>query len=119
MPLIIMLLAIVFNLFNASFNGYYLGFIEQARREAWLTDPRFIIGVILFISGALINNSADNYLIRIRRENKGEYTIPSGTLFRKISCPNFLGEMIDDVVLVNVRRHTDNFCTGPVQSQKG
>ena len=48
MPLIIAFSALFFNLINGSINGYYLG--NFAIYEAsWLYDPRFIVGMLLFI----------------------------------------------------------------------
>ncbi|EDV23202.1 uncharacterized protein TRIADDRAFT_58245 [Trichoplax adhaerens] len=59
-----------------------------------LGDPRFIIGILLFIIGFIINRYADLKLRNLRRENQG-YVIPSGGLFNYISCPNYFGEMIE------------------------
>jgi len=95
MPLLIVLLALVFNFLNGSFNGYYLGFFQGNYPDSWLTDPRFIAGGIMFIAGMLINITSDNYLIRVRKQHKETYVIPSGGLFRYVSCPNFLGEIIE------------------------
>ena len=52
------------------------------------------MGLLFFIIGVSINVNADNILIKIRNENKG-YQIPKGKLYNFISCPNYLGEMIE------------------------
>ena len=49
----------------------------------------------MFIAGMLINITADNYLIRQRKQNGKTYVVPSGALFNYVSCPNFLGEIIE------------------------
>ena len=94
-PLLIVLFSIIFNFLNGSFNGYYLGSFQHNYDGSWLTDPRFIAGGVMFIAGMLINISADNYLIRARKLHKETYVIPSGGLFSYVSCPNFLGEIIE------------------------
>ncbi len=95
MPLIIMFSAIFFNLINASINGYWFGFLVPAYPENWLTDPRFILGGIIFIAGFMINQAADKKLIGLRKGGKTGYFIPRGGLFNYISCPNFFGEILE------------------------
>jgi len=95
MPLAIVGMALFFNLVNGSVNGYGLGYLTPAYPDSWVSSPRFIIGILLFITGFIINIYSDNYLIRLRQNNAGNYSIPQGGLFRYISCPNFLGEIIE------------------------
>jgi steroid 5-alpha reductase family enzyme len=94
-PVLIVVMAIFFNLFNAFFNGHYLGYIQNRYSKEWLSDPRFIAGAVIFVSGMIINISSDNKLIRLRRGKSDGYSIPSGRLFDYVSCPNFLGEIIE------------------------
>jgi hypothetical protein len=94
MPVVIMASGIFFNLCNSFLLGYY--FTHFANYETgWLTDPRFIAGIILFFTGLVINWKADNILIHLRRPNETDYKIPRGWLFDFISCPNMLGELIE------------------------
>lgn len=94
MPLIIMFSGIFFNLVNTGLLGYY--FIHFANYElSWLWDWRFICGIILFVSGLWINWKADAILISLRKPGETGYSIPEGWLYRFISCPNMLGEMIE------------------------
>ena len=95
MPLIIAMLAFIFNLVNGYINGYYFGFIDFSYSLEWVYTPQFIIGFILFIVGFLINTSSDSILINLRKKNTNEYTIPRKGLFNYISCPNFFGEIIE------------------------
>jgi len=96
MPLVICLSAIFFNLANGFLNGYFLGTFKAQYEHAWLTDIRFIGGAALFATGFLINLSSDNMLLNLRKgSKKGEYQIPAGGLFKWISCPNYLGEIIE------------------------
>lgn len=94
MPVLIMVSGIFFNLANTFLMGYY--FIYFANYEiSWLYDARFIIGVILFFFGVWINWRADNILIHLRKPEETDYKIPNGWLFKYISCPNLLGELIE------------------------
>ena len=46
------------------------------------------------ILGVIINIKSDNILIKIKKQNKG-YQVPKGFLYHYISCPNYLGEIIE------------------------
>jgi 3-oxo-5-alpha-steroid 4-dehydrogenase 1 len=95
MPLIIMVSAIFFNLMNGFINGYWFGYVGPGYQLSWLKDPRFIGGMIIFISGFTLNQWADRKLLNLRREPGNGYFIPRGGLFNYVSCPNFLGEIIE------------------------
>ncbi len=94
MPLGVMLLAVLFNVANGFFIGYYLGNFT-GYDSSWLLSLPFIAGAILFITGAFINLRADSLLIGLRKEGQTGYSIPNGFLFNRISCPNHFGEMIE------------------------
>jgi 3-oxo-5-alpha-steroid 4-dehydrogenase 1 len=95
MPVVIMAFAFGFNLVNGFFNGYWFGFLTPGYPAGWFSDPRFIIGGLMFITGFLMNQYHDRILIKLRKQGSGEYKIPSGGLFKFVSCPNFLGEIIE------------------------
>jgi len=95
MPVIIMFSAVFFNLINASLNGYWFGFVASPYPDNWISDPRFILGGIIFITGFIINQAADKTLIGLRSGGKKGYYIPRGGLFNYIFCPNFFGEIIE------------------------
>ena len=94
MPVIILLSAIFFNVMNGFSFGYYFTHFANYT-NAWLGDPRFIIGVILFFTGLFINWKADNVLINLRKPGETDYKIPKGWLFNKVSCANLFGELIE------------------------
>ena len=58
-------------------------------------DPRFLIGIIFFVIGFIINRHADFALRRLRSDNSDGYSVPHGGLFDIISCPNYCGEMLE------------------------
>lgn len=93
-PIHIVFSAALFNLINTFFLGYYFGNIK-IYKENWLTTPYFIIGIIIFFIGMLINIKSDNILINLRKNNNEEYSIPRKGLFKYISCPNHFGEIIE------------------------
>lgn len=95
MPLSIVLSAAFFNVVNASLNGYRLGTLEPVYDPDWLSDPRLILGLLLFLGGAAVNIWADTRLIHLRRSSDEGYRIPRGGLFRYISCPNHFGEIVE------------------------
>ena len=89
MPVVIVISAFIFNLFNGFFVGYEIGNISQLD-----FGINTLIGLIVFFTGMYINRSSDNKLISLRKENK-EYQIPQGGMFKYISCPNHFGEIIE------------------------
>lgn len=95
MPVAIMASAMAFNVVNAGLNGLYLGWFGATYPTAWLADPRFILGLVVFLAGATINLWADNRLIGLRAGGGQGYSIPRGGLFERVSCPNHLGEIIE------------------------
>lgn len=96
MPLLVALMAVFFNFVNAGFLGYFAGNLQTHYTGAWLADPRFIAGLLIFLTGMVINISSDEKLIHLRNKSNGNgYVIPRGGLFDRISCPNFFGEIIE------------------------
>lgn len=94
-PVFIVILAMIFNLVNGFINGYYLGYLADRYNPSWIKDPRFIVGVLIFITGFAINQLSDHYLTGLRKGGRKGYFIPQHRLFRYISCPNFAGEILE------------------------
>ncbi len=55
MALSIILMAVAFNVGNGYLNGRYLFFLGPGLQTSWFTDPRFIIGFVLFVGGYTLN----------------------------------------------------------------
>jgi len=93
MPLLIPGIAVVFNTANAyasslqisQFGGY---------ADSWLWDPRFLIGAAVFMVGLVINRRADATLRDLRAPGETGYKVPRGGLYTYVSCPNYLGEIL-------------------------
>ncbi|WP_052597412.1 DUF1295 domain-containing protein [Aureispira sp. CCB-QB1] len=95
MPVMIMGSAIFFNIINGFINGYFLGNYGNLYPETWLSSPIFWIGIMLFLIGMFINIQSDNILLNLRKPGETGYKIPQGGLFKYVSCPNLLGEIIE------------------------
>jgi 3-oxo-5-alpha-steroid 4-dehydrogenase 1 len=95
MPVIIALSAISFNTINTWIVASHLGENWQMYNTAWIYTPQFIVGIILFVSGFVINQYSDYLLINLRKPGETGYKIPRGFLFEYISCPNLFGELIE------------------------
>lgn len=93
-PLAIVGLGLLFNMVNGYLNGRYIFTFSDGYGNGWLADPRFIAGILIFIAGYVINRGADRTLHDLRRPGESAYRIPYGGLYRWISCPNYLGEVI-------------------------
>ena len=94
MPLVIMLLAVGFNVVNGTLLGWQLAW-RGAYPLTWLGDPRFLLGLGLFVTGMGVNWWADRKLIALRKPGEMGYVIPRGGLFERVSCPNHLGEIVE------------------------
>ena len=94
MPVMIIGFGFLFNLMNAYLNGHYIFTLSTQYTGSWLTDPRFIGGLTLFVAGYLINRNADRILRSLRAPGETNYKIPQSGFYRWISCPNYLGEIV-------------------------
>ncbi len=94
MPLSVVAMAILFNCANGYLNGRYLFGPAGGYPAAWLATPQFWVGALLFVSGLMINRRADHTLWLLREPGQSEYRIPQGGLYRWVSCPNYLGEIV-------------------------
>lgn len=95
MPVLIPALGIVFNLFNSYLQGGWLFRVSPPYAAAWLRDPRFVLGAALFLAGMAINWHSDSVLRNLRKPGETKYQVPQGGLYRWVSCPNYLGEIVE------------------------
>jgi len=94
MPVIIMLSAMLFNSVNGSLLGIW--FTRFAKYEnGWFASPAFLIGLVLYIGGMVLNWRSDYRLINLRKKGETDYKIPQRGLFNYVSSPNLLGEIIE------------------------
>ena len=95
MPVAVAMMGFSFNLANAYINGRYLFSLSGGYTQSWLHDVRFLAGVTLFLAGSIVNRWADLTLRGLRRPGETGYSIPYGGMFLWVSCPNYLGEIVE------------------------
>lgn len=94
MPLLVALLALVFQVANAYLNARQISHLGDYG-AAWLGDPRFLLGATVFATGFAINQWADGVLRALRKPGETGYKIPRGGLYELISAPNYFGEILE------------------------
>ncbi len=94
MPVLVIAMAFFFQIVNGYLNGVALSSLGLKYTSSWFSQPVFWIGLMLFATGVAVNLKADNTLLNLRKHGETGYRIPQGRLFDKISCPNFLGEIV-------------------------
>jgi hypothetical protein len=94
MPVVTVVAVMVFCTVNGYMIGYYFGSLREMPIE-WLRDPRFGLGATLFVAGFVLNLKSDAALIKLRAPGESGYAIPRGGPFEYVSCPNFLGEIVE------------------------
>jgi protein-S-isoprenylcysteine O-methyltransferase Ste14 len=82
----------LFNLLNACLNARHISELGSYT-VAWLFDVRFLAGVLLFLAGRELNLRSDARLLALRAREG--YGVPRGGPFRWVSCPNYLGEIVE------------------------
>ncbi|WP_282786299.1 methyltransferase [Nocardia sp. CC201C] len=63
----------------------------------WLTDPRFLIGLVVYLCGFALLVHSERIVRNLRDKNDPgatEYKIPYGGGFRFVTSPTYLGELI-------------------------
>ena len=95
MTVSVIALGATFNIGNGYLNGRVLFELGPELQASWLHDPRFIAGALLFWGGFLMNQHSDLVLMRLRADGKKGYKIPYGGAYRFVSCPNYLGEIVE------------------------
>jgi steroid 5-alpha reductase family enzyme len=83
-----------FNMVNAWLNARWISHLGPygggGGAEIWL-----LVGLAVFMAGLVMNRRADRALLRLREGGGSGYAVPTGGAFRWVSCPNYLGEMIE------------------------
>jgi protein-S-isoprenylcysteine O-methyltransferase Ste14 len=94
MPIALPLLGLSFNAGNAYVNARWISHLGSYP-DGWLGDPRFLLGLAIFAIGLAVNLHADTVLIRLREPGETGYRIPQGGLYRWVTSPNYLGEILE------------------------
>jgi 3-oxo-5-alpha-steroid 4-dehydrogenase 1 len=80
-------------------NAVYISNLSEHLTVDWLSDPRFIIGISIYLTGFILNVHSDAIIRNLRSKEevqRGEkiYRIPQGGLFKYVSSPNYFTELI-------------------------
>ncbi|EHB09382.1 3-oxo-5-alpha-steroid 4-dehydrogenase 1, partial [Heterocephalus glaber] len=94
MPLVTCVLAFLFCTCNGYLQTRYLSWYA-VYAEDWVTQPCFLAGFALWLTGMLINIQSDHILRNLRKPEETGYKIPRGGLFEYITAANYLGEVVE------------------------
>ncbi len=97
MPLSIVFMGVFFNTVNAFLIGTWLFFLspKTAYTTAWLHDPRFIVGGLIFILGMAINIDSDRYIRSLRKPGDTAHYFPCKRMYKFVSSANYFGEILE------------------------
>ncbi|XP_041355115.1 3-oxo-5-alpha-steroid 4-dehydrogenase 1-like isoform X2 [Gigantopelta aegis] len=78
------------------------GYLQSAHLFRWaifgpdeIFRAHFILGVITFFIGMIINIHSDSILRNLRKPGEKDYKIPKGGMFNHVSGANFFGEILE------------------------
>lgn len=91
-PALLVIFAVAFNVLNGYNNGEAL--IAAGDRQNPLLTMHFLLGAGLFAAGFCLHFFSDRTIRRLRKPGESGYGIPHGGLFRWVSSPHYLGEII-------------------------
>lgn len=97
MPVSVICFALLYNSINPYIQARWIYTLAPTTSytKEWLTDIRFITGILMFFIGYAINRRADHHLRNLRKPGETDYRVPDRGLFRLVSCPNYLGEIVE------------------------
>ncbi|MDP4652128.1 MAG: DUF1295 domain-containing protein [Haliea sp.] len=97
------LLVVVAGWLVTSLHGYlnavFISHLSTHLTPEWLTDPRFLIGMALYVFGFVMNVHSDAIIRNLRSKAEVEsgervYRIPQGGLFRYVTNPSYFTELV-------------------------
>ena len=95
----ILLIGVLVTVMHSYLNATFFTDYGKHLTTDWLSDPRFIIGVIIYYFGYILTVHSEA-IVRNLRDPKAldsdeiEYKIPYGGGYKYVSSPTYLGEMI-------------------------
>lgn len=80
-------------------NAVFISHLGEQFTVAWFSDPRFIVGIAIYIFGYVMNLHSDAIIRNLRSKEevaRGDkvYRIPKGGLFKYVSNPSYLTEIL-------------------------
>ncbi|KAF5476215.1 hypothetical protein F2P56_007948, partial [Juglans regia] len=93
-PISMAVLAFVFNIWNAYLQARWVSHYKDYENDGWFWW-RFFGGLVVFLGGMAVNIWSDRVLVGLKKEGGGGYKVPRGGWFELVSCPNYLGEIVE------------------------
>jgi 3-oxo-5-alpha-steroid 4-dehydrogenase 1 len=80
-------------------NAVFIAHLSDHMTIEWLSDPRFIIGIAIYIVGFILNVYSDAIIRNLRSKEEVEqgekiYRIPEGGLFKYVTNPSYFSELL-------------------------
>jgi 3-oxo-5-alpha-steroid 4-dehydrogenase 1 len=95
MPLSIISFGLTFNGINTYLQARWVNTLSQPYPNDWILSPFFIIGILIFTIGIIINLHSDYIVRNLRKPGETEYKVPYGGMFKYVSAPSYLGEITE------------------------
>ncbi|MFX1407760.1 MAG: DUF1295 domain-containing protein [Promethearchaeota archaeon] len=95
MPISIITFGIIFNGINTYLQSRWIYKFSKPYLINWFISPFFIIGIIIFLIGFIINLHSDYIIRNLRKSGETDYKIPYGGMYKWVSCPSYLGEITE------------------------
>lgn len=97
MPWSIISFGMIFNSANAVMQGVWIFYLAPSGLYDidWLITPQFIIGLVIFIIGFIINLQSDHIIRNLRKPGDTAFHIPMGGMFKYVTSANYLGEFTE------------------------
>jgi len=95
MPIVIMMFGLTFNTINSYLQSRWIYHFSDNYSINWIFNIAFISGIGVFLFGYGINLHSDYIIRNLRESGDNAHKIPRGGLFKWVSCPNYLGEIIE------------------------
>jgi protein-S-isoprenylcysteine O-methyltransferase Ste14 len=91
-PALLVVFAIAFNTLNGYNNAAAL--LQGAQANETLSTAHFWAGLTVFLAGFATHVWSDTIIRRLRKPGDTGYRVPEGGLFRWVSSPHYLGEIV-------------------------
>ncbi len=80
-------------------NAVFISHLGEHLTPEWLSDPRFIVGMAIYLCGFVLNIHSDAIIRNLRSKEEVEsgekiYRIPEGGLFRYVTNPSYFTELV-------------------------
>jgi len=95
MPLSIIVFGMTFNTANAYLQGRWINTLSGGYEINWLITPLFLVGITVFFMGFYTHFNSDRIIRHLRKPGETDFKIPTGGMFEYVSCPSYLGEIIE------------------------